>query len=476
MAEDIESILNELREAGGDTASIEVKAAAGGLPDSLMSTLSALANLPGGGLIILGLDERAGFRPVALPDPQELKQALASKARHFEPPVRLTFEDAVVEGFPVVLARVHECDPSAKPCRAAKSGAAYLRGWDGDYRMSALEEQAFLAQRTAPISDRQACTGATFQDLDEDLTESYVRTVRERDPQGLGRFTDRDELLRRSGVLDAHGVPTVAGVLALGAYPQQWFPRFAIQAAGDTGQGGAKGVRARDQRLITGPIPRLLDQAMEWARTNFATDIVAGADGSVVDQTAYPLIAFRELVANALIHRDLSPWSTGMATEVRLRPDRLIVSNPGGLYGITVERLGREAVSSARNARLLNICQYLRTPANGRIVEALATGIPTVAQALAEAGLPDARYTDTAIRFTAVLSRARTAPRAKLKGTTAKVYDALSIELKTVAQLEAELGLQPPTIRHALRNLRADGLIEQIGGRGRNTGYRRLGD
>ncbi|WP_347177430.1 RNA-binding domain-containing protein [Glycomyces sp. L485] len=245
-AEDIDTILNELREAGGDTASIEVKAGAGGLPDSLTSTLSALANLPGGGLIIRGLDERAGFRPIALSEAQELKQALASKARSYEPPVQLTFEDAVVEGSLVVLARVHECDPSAKPCRASNSGAAYLRGWDGDYRMSTLEEQAFLAQRTAPVADRQSCTGASSQDL----TASYVRIVRERDPQGPGRFTDRDELLQRSGVIDPDGIPTVAGILALGAYPQQWFPRFAIQAAVDSGRAGARGVRAQPTDLI----------------------------------------------------------------------------------------------------------------------------------------------------------------------------------------------------------------------------------
>lgn len=37
------------------------------LPSSLTGTLSALANLPGGGLVILGVDERAGFRPVRSP-------------------------------------------------------------------------------------------------------------------------------------------------------------------------------------------------------------------------------------------------------------------------------------------------------------------------------------------------------------------------------------------------------------------------
>ncbi|MCD0446780.1 putative DNA binding domain-containing protein [Glycomyces sp. A-F 0318] len=474
MTEDIDEILHLLRTSGGDTASIEVKSAAGGLPESLTSTLSALANLPGGGLIVLGLDERTGFRPVGLSDPQGLKQALASKARNFVPPVRVAFEDAEVDGAHLVLARVHECDPSSKPCRAAKSGAAYLRGWDGDYRMSTLEEQAFLSQRTAPMSDREPCRGATIDDLDGELTESFLRTVRERDPQGLGRFSDRTELMRRAGVVDGDGTPTVAGILAMGAYPQQWLPRFAIQAAVDSGRTGAQAARVRNQKLITGPIPHMIDQAMAWARTNFSTDIVARADGSVIDRPAYPLVAFRELVANALIHRDLSSWSAGLATEVRLCPDRLIVSNPGGLHGITLDRLGREAVSSARNAQLLSICQYLRTPESGRVVEALATGIPAVAGALVEAGLPAAHYTDTAIRFTAALSALPAAPKPELKGTKARVYDALSTELKTVAQLEAELALNPATIRLALRGMRSDGLIEQVGGRGRRTGYRRL--
>jgi hypothetical protein len=33
-----------------------------------------------------------------------------------------------------------------------------------------------------------------------------------------------------------------------------------------------------------------------------------------------------------------------------------VVTNPGGLYGITVDRLGHDAVTSARNGRLVAIC------------------------------------------------------------------------------------------------------------------------
>ncbi len=225
---------------------------------------------------------------------------------------------------------------------AGHTGKAYLRGYDGDYLLSALEEQAFLSARSAPMADRRPVDDATPEDLDPDLVEAFITSVRRLDPQGRGRFTDRGEMLRRSGVLHSGGKPTVAGVLALGLYPQQWFPRFVIQAAAEQAPGERAAARARNQVTIDGPVPRMLDQAMAWARRTFDTYIVNAPDGSVRDRYAYPLAAFRELIANAIIHRDLDAWSAGLAIEVRLRRDRLVIGNPGGLYGITVDRLGRE--------------------------------------------------------------------------------------------------------------------------------------
>jgi ATP-dependent DNA helicase RecG len=160
MIVDLPALVASLRLARGDVTSVEVKAASGGLPESLTPSLSALANLPGGGLIVLGLDERAGFRPVRLGDPQALKQGLAAKARGFIPPVRLELEDGIVEGLPVVIAQVNECDRSAKPCRVASTGKAYIRGYDGDFLLSDLEEQAFMAARKPPMFDRAPVEGA----------------------------------------------------------------------------------------------------------------------------------------------------------------------------------------------------------------------------------------------------------------------------------------------------------------------------
>ena len=64
----------------------------------------------------------------------------------------------------------------------------------------------------------------------------------------------------------------------------------------------------------------------------------------------YPLEAVRELIGIALVHRDLDNGSAISTVEVGLHPDEVVVSNPGGLYGITVDRLGRPGTSSPRNA------------------------------------------------------------------------------------------------------------------------------
>ncbi len=476
MSTHLADLVGRLRAAGGDCAEVEVKSAAGGLPQSLTSSLSALANLPGGGTIILGLDELTGFRPVPLADAQGLKQALAIKARAFTPPVRLSIEDGTVEGSPVIVATVHECDRSAKPCRISGSGAAFLRGYDGDFQLSELEEQAFLAERRPPLFDRAPVSDATCADLDDELIAEFLRSARERDPRGLGRFTEDRELLRRAGVTTSDGVPTVAGLLAMGVHPQQWFPRFVIQASADPTPDDPSNARARNQMTITGPIPRMLDEALSWARRTFDSTIVSAPDGSVHDRPAYPLIAFRELIANALIHRDLDHWSAGLAIEVRHRRDRVVVSNPGGLHGITVERLGHDTVTSPRNARLVAICQHVRSPETGsRVVEALATGIPIVAAALADEKLPPAHFVDAGIRFTVILHQPteRTASQPRLNDTALRVYDALAGGPSSAAELQRALHLSPPNIRKVLRELRAHGLVEQLGGRGRATTYRR---
>jgi ATP-dependent DNA helicase RecG len=67
--DELTTLVLGLRLEGSDTTEVEVKRAAGGFPDSVLPTLSAFANTPGGGTIIFGLDEGTGFAAVGVYDP-----------------------------------------------------------------------------------------------------------------------------------------------------------------------------------------------------------------------------------------------------------------------------------------------------------------------------------------------------------------------------------------------------------------------
>ncbi len=478
---EIEALVEELRLTNGDTARIEAKSGAGGYPQSALESLSALANLPGGGVLIIGLDESNGFQPVSLSNPQTYMQALGNQARLLSPPAQLQIEQVQFEGLPVIVARVRECDSSAKPCRVARSGSAYVRSHDGDFEISDLEEQAFLRLRDAPAADRLAVDGTSLSDLDEGLVSSWRETVRTRNPQGLGRLGD-DEMLLRAAIVTNEGQLTKAGLLAFGSYPQQYLPRYVVHVADERASNPQE--RARNIQTFAGPIPVLLASTLRWFRENLDRRAIENDDGSVREEYEYPLLALRELVANSLVHRDLDAWSEGLAVEVRLKPNRLEITNPGGLYGVTVDRLGAVQVTSARNKWLLSLCENVTDATGGRVVEALATGLTTVARELKGAGLPPARYYDTGIMFTAVLSESVASTRSGHKPASAQlprtgtrlrvVLDALQESPdQTVEQLGRKTGLSESSVRTALTALRGPKwlLVQASGGRGKLTTY-----
>lgn len=63
LEQDLIPIVNRLRAQRSDDEFVEVKASAKELPSKIWQSVSAFANTSGG-LIILGLDEDDGFRPV----------------------------------------------------------------------------------------------------------------------------------------------------------------------------------------------------------------------------------------------------------------------------------------------------------------------------------------------------------------------------------------------------------------------------
>ena len=462
-------LLNQLRANGGDSTTVEVKSAEGGLPTSIGASLSALANLPGGGILLLGLSEDEGFEPVGLRDPQTLKQSLSAKARSLAPPVQLSISDATVGGEAVIVVEVAECDPTLKPCRLSPNGKALVRSYDGDFEISEQEVQGFLVSRGTQRADRLAVPGTTTADLDMEVVEAWRQVLRaNHDP--LSKF-EGDELFRRAGIIGPQGELTRAGLLTFGLYPQQHLPRFTLHVTSRLTT--ADNQRAVNTKFINGPIPTMLGDAMEWLQVNVPTSIVTHPDGTVRDEYAFPMEALRELVANALVHRDLATWSESSAVELVLERDKFTIASPGGLFGITVDRLGREHITSARNQMLVQLNANARDPRTGaRVVEALSDGLRTVvrvimsnratAQRAARTPVPAEITTAVGLHLPAVGTGIR------------RVYDLLLHGGPvTVAHVSRTLDMSQGTARSHLNRLRKSPyeLVDASGGRGKITTY-----
>jgi len=94
-------------------------------------------------IIILGLDERAGFAPVGVSDPVALRDELAGVARAKLTPALAPVIDTVpFEGVMLVLAEIEALPPVQRPCyvtaRSLYNGA-FVRVGDGDQRLTPYE-------------------------------------------------------------------------------------------------------------------------------------------------------------------------------------------------------------------------------------------------------------------------------------------------------------------------------------------------
>lgn len=404
---DVAEQIRFLQELGGDTWNIEAKSAAQGYPETVDETLSSFANMPEGGLLLLGVSELDGIVEVTgVQKPTELMATLGSKARtRITPPVRLgAVEQHTIEGREIVACVIPPQDPALRPFRVGKNGPAFIRSGDGDYELSEPEVAVMLAQREAPRFDVRPVEGADVtRDLDPDLLEQYLNRQKQQAPRL--RAIDRSELLIRTSVMDAQsGFPTVAAVYALGVHPQQFLPTLSVKARVLPAERENPDVRLRNQRDFAGPVPDLLESTLEWIVSNMGTSVIFDPrSGHGRDAFELPLVALREVVANALVHRDLSPSSLSSYINVVKRPGELRVTNPGGLWGLTTRQLGATP-PSARNPVLYEMCRSITTNDGNRVVEAAASGIPAVRLALQEAHLPEPRFRDSVIRFEVELS------------------------------------------------------------------------
>ena len=389
---ELEQLVRDIVRQRCERQNIELKRAAKGAPERLYDTLSSFSNQTGGGIILFGIDEKNNFALTGVYDAQDLQTQITNQALQMQPVVRPLFTVAEIDGKTIVSAEISECDLFEKPCfyqGAGRMRGAYVRVGDADLPMTEYEIYSYEVFKRKIQDELRVVERADSEDFNSDTLDEYFIHVKKKKPNLASQ--PKEKILKLQGLLD-NQKPTVAGMMLLGEYPQAYFPQLSIIAmvvdGTEIGQLGEQGERFIDDQRIEGSIPQMLESAVAFVRRNSRNATIIDETGKRVDRTEYPMMAVREIILNALVHRDYSIHTENSPIRVILYQDRLEVENPGGLYGrITLDDLGKMAADT-RNPFLAGGLEVLLGTENR------FSGIPTVMQEMKKAGLPPAVFTN----------------------------------------------------------------------------------
>jgi ATP-dependent DNA helicase RecG len=277
-----------------------------------------------------------------------------------------------------------EVTPSLHPPVRYK-GRVWIRTGPTKAVANETEERRLVEKRTATARtfDAMPCLGARLEDLSIELFKlKYLPTAIDEE---LLKTNNREVKLQLASLKMydiLHEMPTNAGVLTLASKPTNWLYGAYIQYvkfAGEEMTGDTKPV----EKVFSGNLIDVLHNVQDFIKYNMIETRTHRTDSFKDRQTqSYPFVALRELVINAVLHRD---YESNAPIYIYQFSNRIEIHNPGGLYG-DARPSNFPNVSAYRNPNLAEILKNLE------FVNKFNFGIKTSQDVLKSNGNPPAEF------------------------------------------------------------------------------------
>ncbi|MCL5058783.1 MAG: putative DNA binding domain-containing protein [Actinobacteria bacterium] len=404
LIDELMELIDELKVGKVETQKLECKEARNNIPRSLLETLSAFSNTHGGGIILLGAGDAPTFPILGVENIDRLQSAVANMcAQELEPPIRPQFSLHNIGGRSLLVIEVPEAGVAEKPVYIKARGiyhGSFIRLADGDHQLTEYEVLKLLENRGQPRHDMELIESPYESVLNLETMDAFVDRVRQRSQGPIGD-ADKITILRATHIIsdrEGHLMPTVAGLLMFGKMPQFFFPNlrvvFLVYPNTDPNLPGPNGERYWVNEPIEGNIPVILQRILLLLGRHLPKRTVVTGSMEREELWEYPREALREALANALLHRDYSTQARGSQVQVALYPDRLTISNPGGLFGtVTLDNIDQPDVQQARNSALMRIAEDLG------IVENRGGGVGAIITSMRKHNLSPPLFKNTLSRF-----------------------------------------------------------------------------
>lgn len=149
-----------------------------------------------------------------------------------------------------------------------------------------------------------------------------------------------------------------------------------------------------DQKEIAGSIYAQVENALNFAKMYIAKKGVI-TELQRIDEYEVPMVAIREAITNAVVHRDYS--ISGSDIKLAIFDDRIEITSPGQLpKTLDIEEI-KQGRSEIRNKVIARFFKELR------FIEEWGTGIKRIIKTCEEAGLKEPDFIETGMHFKVII-------------------------------------------------------------------------
>lgn len=293
--------------------------------DSLAAEICALANTEGG-TIFFGVADDKEIK--GLKDYQKIEEQIMNLLRHnLEPSFSAKFVLTEIDNKVIGILNVPK---SYFRPHKTNQGRYYIRVGTTK-RYPSREELARIYQDVGQIRyDLAGIQATNIRDLDLDKVNDYYRRFYNENlfssQLGLEQTLVNLEFLTDQADQSGKKSATVAGLLFFGREPQKFLPQSAVSVGVYDGKNLAAPMKNREE--IKGTLVEVFEQVWDYVKRHLEINYEY-LKGKRTEVLEYSEIAIREMIVNALVHRNYS--IDGEQIRVFLFKDKMWVSSPGRL-------------------------------------------------------------------------------------------------------------------------------------------------
>jgi ATP-dependent DNA helicase RecG len=256
-------------------------------------------------------------------------------------------------------------------------GRYYYRSGSTKQELIGAALTDYLLRKSGKTWDEVSEPTATLDDIDDASLKSYIAASlhagRIADVEGLSKA----DLIAKLRLTDDNGYIKRAAIVLFGKNPTKFFNNCVVKI----GRFGKDSSDIRFQETVEGNIVYLLKEVMEQLNRKFFTRAITFEGMQRIEKGEYPIAALREMLLNALVHRN---YLGSSVVQMRMFDNHFNIWNEGELpAGISLDSLKRQHPSRPRNLLIADVCF------KAGYIDAWGSGTLKIISTCKEAGLPD---------------------------------------------------------------------------------------